>query len=196
MRCKLLKDDVLCLQRWEPKGLLISSTHHQDLFLPGRAQMVKEETCSSDTLEPRICSLPLSLYFCTLHWVLLKAGRKLVCNRTSTFYFKWWPRILEVKAALVKPFHLVTRSHSSSCWNLGCLWKLNSLPRDMRSLDWPVLLIQLIELSTFLSLGHHQPSNIIKALKAIQEVEHPKGINPLKNESACWTKYSCSNVWL
>lgn len=108
--------------------------------------------------------------------MLLKAGRKQIWNSTDAFQFTWWPRTLEVKAALESPFYLVTRLCSSSCWNLGCLWKLSSLPRDVRSLDWPVLILQLIELSALLSLGHHQPSNIIKALKVIREVEHPKGI--------------------
>lgn len=107
--------------------------------------------------------------------MLPKAGRKQVWSRTNAFHFKWWPRILEVTAALKSPFHLVTRLCSSSCWNLGCLRKLHLLPRDVRSLDWPVLLLQLIELSAFLSLSHHQTSNTIKALKVIREVEHPKG---------------------
>ena len=107
--------------------------------------------------------------------MLPKAGRKQVWSRTNAFHFKWWPRILEVTGALKSPFHLVTRLCNSSCWNLGCLRKLCSLPRDVRSLDWPVLLLQLIELSAYLSLSHHQPLNTIKALKVIQEVEHPKG---------------------
>lgn len=112
-----------------------------------------------------------------MYSVLPNAGRKQVWNRTNAFHFKWWwLRILEVKAALKRAFHLVTRFCSSSCWNLGCLRKLSSLPRDERSLDWPVLLLQLIELSALLSLGHHQPLNIINALKVIWEVEHPKGI--------------------
>lgn len=39
-----------------------------------------------------------------------------------------------------------------------------------------------MELSTLLSLGHHQSSDIIKALKVIQEVKHPQGLTVLKGK--------------
>lgn len=101
-----------------------------------------------------------------------------------------------VKAAFESPFHLVTRFYSPSCWNLGCLQKLSSLPGNVKGLDWPVLLLQLIELSTLLSLGHHQSSDNNKGLEGNIGSEASQRPHCLKKEAACGTKYSPSNVWI
>ena len=123
---------------------------------------------------PENCSLPLSWYFCTLARVLPRAGRKQVWNKTNAFHFKWTkdPR---GRSSLQEPVSSYNKALPFILLESGLLRKLRLLPRDVRSLDWPVLLLELIELSALLSLSHHQTSNIIKALKVIWEVEHPKG---------------------
>lgn len=90
----------------------------------------------------------------------------------------WW-RILEAKAALKSALQTVTRHYivASHPAGIPVTFRNPACYLDGRRLDWPVLLLQLIELSALLSFSHQHPLSITKVT---QEMEYPKGVTDSK----------------
>lgn len=176
MRCKLFKRDFLWSLKIEIKESVDPNTHPSIFSFQQEHNWWRTKLLFLLLWSPENCSLSLSLYFCTQYRELPKASRKRTGNRMNAFCLKWMvedPRGKSSPEECTSDCNKTLHRGITSCWNPGYLQKPSLLPRDGRRLAWPVLLLQLIELSALLSLSHHHPLSITKVT---QEMEYPKGV--------------------